>query len=450
MRDILLFCIVFGLLPFVIRRAYIGVLLWSWLGYMNPHRLSWGMAFNFPFAQVVGLTTLIGLLFDREPKTIPWSALLVVWLIFIFWMNVTTVVSLDPELAWEEWDRTMKIQLMSMLTLLLIKGKERINYLVYVIVGSIGFFGVKGGIFSASTGGNFRVWGPQGSFIEGNNEIGLAMVMVLPLMWYLCTQQKHRFARWAILGAIGCTALAILTTHSRGAFLAIVAMVVVLWLRSRQKIWLGLILVIAAPLMWVAMPEHWHERMATIKTYEEDGSALGRINAWYFAYNLASDRPLVGGGFQTFTPELFDRYAPEPENFHDSHSIYFEILGEHGFVGLALFLGLGVLTLMMAGSTRRKAMRLKETAWLVDLSGMLQVSLIGYAVGGAFLGLAYFDLFYHLIALVALSNYALKQEMAAVDADRVGASRPNDQRSHGRSSDSVLAHSRTRKTDAAT
>jgi len=72
------------------------------------------------------------------------------------------------------------------------------------------------------------------------------------------------------------------------------------------------------------MPDAWMQRMGTIKTYEQDGSAMGRINAWHFAFNLALDRPIVGGGFETFQPDLFLKYAPEPENYHDSHSIYFE------------------------------------------------------------------------------------------------------------------------------
>ena len=64
------------------------------------------------------------------------------------------------------------------------------------------------------------------------------------------------------------------------------------------------------------LPQKYIGRIRTIQTYEQDASAMGRINAWYFALNLAKDRPLVGGGFEAFTPELFERYAPEPEVVH--------------------------------------------------------------------------------------------------------------------------------------
>ena len=42
MRSLVLTLIVFGSIPLIIVKPPVGVLMWSWLGYMNPHRLSWG------------------------------------------------------------------------------------------------------------------------------------------------------------------------------------------------------------------------------------------------------------------------------------------------------------------------------------------------------------------------------------------------------------------------
>lgn len=424
MRDVIVILLVFGSLPFILKRPYIGVLVWSWLGYMNPHRLTWGFAYDFPFAQLVGLVTLLALLFDKEKKRIPVTSLVVVWFTFIVWMNITTIFSLVPDLAWGEWDRTMKIQLFSIVTLLVMRTRQRIELLVWVIVISLGFYGVKGGIFSILTGGENLVWGPPGSFIEGNNAMGLALIMIIPLIWYVYLQVPSKKLRMVVLISLALSGLAVLTTHSRGALIAICAMAVFLWINSRHKIWLGLVLLVAAPVFWASMPEQWHERMATIQTYEEDGSAMGRINAWHFAFNLAQDNPVTGGGFQTFVPELFKRYAPDPEDFHDAHSIYFEVLGEHGFVGLGLFLALGVLALKTAGQTKRLAAGAPELRWASDLSSMLQVGLVGYAVGGLFLGLAYFDLYYSFIALIVLANQIARDDLVSARAG------PSDARAH--------------------
>jgi putative inorganic carbon (HCO3(-)) transporter len=419
MRDLLVTLIVLGSLPFILFRPHYGILMWAWLGYMNPHRLSWGFAYHFPFAQVVAICTLAGLLFYRERKALPWSGTLFVWLAFVLWMNVTTLFALDPADAWKEWDRTMKIQLVSFLTLWLMQSRERIHLLVWVIAGSLAFYGVKGGIFAAFTGGANRVFGPEDSFIGDNNAIGLALIMTLPLMRYLQLTLMRSWQRWLALGAILATGVAILSTQSRGAFLAATAMLATLFLKSRKKIWVALSLVVAVPLMLMFMPQAWHDRMASIGNYEQDTSAMGRINAWWFAFHLASDRPLVGGGYGAFDRDLFLRYAPNPTDFHDSHSIYFQVLGEHGFVGLALFLLLLFLALRVGGSVNRELKRHAgrvDLNWARDLASMLQVSLVGYAVGGAFLGLAYFDLFYHLVALLLLVRLEVRKALEVSEA----------------------------------
>ncbi len=423
MRDLLVTLIVFGALPIIVMRPYVGILAWSWLGYMNPHRLTWSFAYDFPYAQVVAIATLIGFLFSGEKKHFPFTRVTVVWLLFILWMNVTTFFALIPEWAWMEWDRTMKIQLIALLTVILMQRKERLNALVWVIALSLGFFGIKGGLFSIATGGDFLVWGPMGSFIEDNNALALALIMTVPLLRYLQLQSKRAWIRLGLLAVMALCALSILTSHSRGALVAALAMGVVFWVKSPYKLRTGLVMILLLPVLIMMMPEQWFERMGSIGSFQEDESAMGRVNAWWFAWNLAMDRPLLGGGFQAFSSELFWKYAPNPTDFHDAHSIYFEILGEQGFVGLALFLLLAFLALSAATQILRRAKGHAELRWARELAAMLQVSLVGYAVGGAFLGLAYFDLYYHLIGMVVVLRVLVERQLSVVNED-ASAARP--------------------------
>jgi putative inorganic carbon (hco3(-)) transporter len=215
-------------------------------------------------------------------------------------------------------------------------------------------------------------------------------------------------------------ALAAVGSQSRGALLGIVSMGTFLWLKSRNKIVTALLGIIAVYLVYAVMPEQWFERMSTIQTYEQDPSATGRINAWGMAFNLAMHRPF-GAGFDSFRDYMFDLYAPNPGFVADSHSIYFQMLGHHGFVGLALFLLLGLMTWRTASWVIKHGRRLDrierkslpEHRWAVDLAAMVQVSLVGYAVAGAFLGVAYFDLYYVLITVVVLTKIVLISDMSA-------------------------------------
>lgn len=411
MRDLIITLIVFSTLPFVLTRPHIGVLLFSWISYMNPHRLSWGFAYNFPFAAVSAIFVFIGLFVSKEKKKFPVTSVTILWMLFILWTCVTTYFALIPEDAISEWKRTIKIQIMIFVTLLIMNNRERITQLIWVIVGSFAFFGVKGGIFTIATGGNYRVWGPPGSFVEGNNEIALALIMILPLMRFLQLQVSDKWMKRILILAMILCVFSILSSYSRGAFIAGAAMTIFMWYKSKNKITSGIIIVVLLTVSLSFMPQKWFERMDTISTYEEDDSAMGRVNAWWFAYNLANDRPIVGGGFQAFDPELFYIYAPIPKDFHDSHSIYFEVLAEQGYIGLALFLLMWFATFRTGSWVIKNSKKYEHLDWARELSAMLQVSLVGYAVGGAFLGLAYFDLPYHLMAILVLTKTIVKNEI---------------------------------------
>jgi len=176
-------------------------------------------------------------------------------------------------------------------------------------------------------------------------------------------------------------------------------------------------LLVSLPVMLGMMPDKWFDKMGTIQTYEEDASAMGRINAWWFAFNLANHNPITGGGFDTFDRILFRVYAPEPEDFHDAHSIYFEMLGEQGYIGLGLFLVLILVTWRTGSRIIHSAHGREDLKWASDLASMIQVSLTGYLVGGAFLGLAYFDLFYHLVAIIVLTRLFVNEQL---NVDRSG------------------------------
>ena len=413
MRDILVTLIVFGVLPLVFTRPHFGILLWAWIGYMNPHRLGWGFAYNLPFAAVVAIATIASLFIARKKLSFFWPPVIKWLLLFNFWLLITTIFSLNPVEAWPQWQKVIKIQFMTFLTLWIMNDKEKIHGLVWIIALSIGFYGIKGGIFTLTTGGVSHVLGPEGSFIQGNTEIGLAMVTILPLVWYLYLNTANSWIRAGLILAMLLTPVAILGTQSRGALLAIGSITFFLWLKSRRKALLFIIILLLAPFLFMFMPQSWHERMESIGNYEEDGSAQGRLLAWEFAYKMALARPL-GGGFESFTPDNYYRFAPEIiSSVQDAHSIYFEILGEHGFVGLGIFLILGILSWRNAGKIIKLTKNSPDNKWAYDLASMIQVSLIGYATGGAFLGLAYFDLSYHLLVILVLVLRIVEQQDSA-------------------------------------
>ncbi|RQO58694.1 putative O-glycosylation ligase, exosortase A system-associated [Paucibacter sp. KBW04] len=401
MRDLILGGVLLWLMIKALRQPWIGIMGWTWVSIMNPHTYSWVLN-SLPVAAAMAGSTLIGIFATKDKIHYFVSRETGVLMVFMLWMCITLPFSFFFDRSFDLWVRVMKIDFMILVALAVLYTRQHIFTLAWVLVGSLGFYGVKGGLFTFATGGSYRVWGPEGSYIEGNNEVALALVMTIPLMRFLQLNSDNKWIRRGLgISMLLCAASA-LGSQSRVALLAIAAMTLLLWWRGKNKAQMGLVLLVLGIALIAFMPDSWTERMSTIKTYEQDTSAGGRINAWWMAFNLASHN-FFGGGFMVSAGTLFALYAPDPLDVHAAHSIYFMVLGEHGFVGLFIFLLLWFFVWRSAGRLYREGRKKPETQWFSDLGAMCQVSLVGYLVGGAFLSLSYYDLPYNIMILVVLA-----------------------------------------------
>lgn len=418
MRDIFVTLVVFGSLPYIFKRPYIGAVMWVWISVMNPHSQGWGFARTFPFAAIIAGVTLISLVLTKEKKNLPASPVTSTLIAFMIWMGITSMFAIHVGAIAEQLIKVYKILGMTLVVMMILKQRRHIELIIWTIVISLGYYGVKGGIFTIRTGGSAMVWGPEGTFIEGNNEMALALVVVIPLIYYLLIITKtNKWGRFAFYASIFLCALAALASYSRGALLAIGAMSIFLWLKSKEKLTLGLAMILVVPILLMIMPSQWYSRMDTIQDYKADASAMGRVNAWHMTFNLASDR-FFGGGFEIYDAGVFRLYAPVPEDVHAAHSIYFQILGEHGFIGLLIYLTLGILTWRTGGWIIKQTVDNPEMKWANSLATMIQVSLLGFAVGGAFLSLAYFDVPYYLVAAMVALRTVVADEIKNGKASR--------------------------------
>lgn len=403
MRDLIILSIVAVAAVLALKRPWVGVMLWTWLSIMNPHRFAWGFAYSAPLAAIAAGATVLGLLMTRDRQS-PFQGAPMAWFaLFACWMTVSWLFGMDPVGDYAQWNKVIKIYFMTFIAAMLVINRMQILAFAWVTVGSMALLGAKGGLFTVLSGGNSRVWGPPGSFIEDNNEFALSLIMTIPLLHFLQLQVKALWLKYGFTMLMMLCAAAAIGTHSRGGFLAIGAMSAMFWLRSRKKALIGGFLLFGVLVALPMMPEHWWTRMETISTYQEDASAMGRINAWGVAWNVAVHN-VFGGGMSYQHPIFFFLYGTYETSVRAAHSIYFQVLGNHGFVGLFLFLGIWFSTYRTAGWLRKNGRAQEQSAWTADLGSMIQVSLVGYATGGAFLSLSYFDLPYNMMVLAVMTR----------------------------------------------
>lgn len=410
LRDLLLTVLLVGGLPFALRRPFVGALIFAFISLANPHRYTWGFAYSMPWAFAYAAATMAGLLGTQDRLVADSIKRYSPILLYLAWMTVTTLYALEPLPARTRFVEVAKIHVMCVVTLMLLTDWKRIKLLVWITVGSIGFYGLKGGLFTLLSGGEFLVWGPPESAIQDNNHLAVGLVMMLPLLYWLYRDARKRWVKWLVLLTASMSAVSIFGSHSRSAFLGIAAMSTFLIMKSDKKLPVFLVAIVLASVAVFFMPQQYWDRIASIGTYEQDASSMGRINVWKTAINIANDR-LTGAGFEYYGARVFERYSPNPADIHSSHSIYFQALGEHGWIGLFLFLMIWMYVWRVCGRIIRERGTILDAAEQVLLARMIQVSLIGFAVGGAFVNIGNWDMTYYL----AIAGIATAR-LIAVDA----------------------------------
>lgn len=414
MRDILLIAIVLGFASIALVRPFVGILLFTWLAFFYPQSYTWGFGRTFPFSQIVAIATIMGYLSSGETKRFPVSResilLLCLWAIFGF----SSLFAIYPDQALDKLIYVSKILLMVFLTMSLVKDKSRLDMLLTVIALSIGFVGLKGAVFVLATGGENLVLGPEGSFLEANNSIGLALAMNVPLLYYLSRTETRPWLRKVKIAMLWGSFPAIICTYSRGAWLGLVMVTGLLFLRSKHKFLIvstvGLLALIGAGALSQLLPERLFTRYDQLENYQEEASAESRFWNWEFCKRVALAHPLTGGGFDFPNWRLYRQYYPEfAERWGEyktwsCHSSWFTMFGEHGFPGIIIWLSLLLSCFASLRSLRAYGKLNPEYSWIVLFSDAIQAALVAYMVVGTFLDANYFDMFYYLVATVVIAN----------------------------------------------
>lgn len=422
MRDIALFLGFFAMLLMgrVFRYPHVGVLLWCWTALVIPNFFAYGFAAAIPYNKVVAIITLLAWLFSREPKQLPANATLFLLGLFGVWGTISALTGISSTGdAMREWENFLKILVFAFVVAGLITSKDRIIALLYAAVLSLGFHGVVSGAKFLASGGASHIYGPGASIIGDNNHFALAMIVLFPIIFYLYNQSPRRLVKLALLGSMFLVLATIMGTFSRGGFLGIIAVGCLAFIRNPKKLRNTLILIPIVVAALAFAPERWSSRMDTIGEANQDHSFMGRVIAWKQSTLIALDNPVFGGGFyavQDFA--IWMKYAqefhklsfiptdnPNPVRAFAAHSIYFQTLGDLGFIGLGLFIAILISSWRNASATIRATRDRPEWHWARDLAKALQYSLFAYVISGAALNMAYFDFMYMIFAiLVALRH----------------------------------------------
>ena len=416
LRDVVFLIVLIGLVPVSLIRPWVGILAWYWIAFMVPHGLTWGFGRTLPVAMLIGGATLLGWVCTKDRKPIPRTWTVFALLLLAAHFTLTTMLAYSPQEAWSKWEWVSKVLLMTFVTMTLFQERARLRWLYMVTALGLGFYGLKGGVWVLRTGGGERVYGPDMSFFADNNTLGLALCMILPMLLYLSREEPRPWLKKVLRVTFFFTIIAIVFTYSRGAFLGLVIILAVLIWRSPWRVRFATAVLVCSLVAVPLLPANLWERIESIGEQQSaetrDTSVQGRFEAWRAAWNIALDRPFTGAGFRAlWNEDIWNTYyGADFLAVRDTHSLYFEVLSEHGFLGFGLYLLVLASTLLALRRIRKRWRGHAEYGYLSNYAEMTQLSLYPFLVAGAFITVAYFDLYFYFVAasvtLRALSDQA--------------------------------------------
>ena len=430
MRDLAFIGFLVALIGMGFRRPFLLVLAYVYIDIVSPQRLTYLLLNSVPISLIaVGLAVVAWAMVDdkRDSRVAPRQGLILLLLIYCWF---TTGHADFPVEAQDKWDWVWKNLTFAVFLPLTLRTRLRIEALLLFIILSAASIVIVGGIKTLASGGgygelNLMVANNSGLY-EGSIISAVAIALIPIILWF--TRHGTIFAPdWRVRGfayalIFACLLIPVGTSARTG--LLCIALLAVLMLREikRRMLYLG-----ALALLGVAavpfLPSAFSDRMATIKTYQADESASTRLAVWKWTIDYAKTHPF-GGGFEAYrqnsvrydTVKVAGSGASTTiernvtvDKSRAYHSSYFEMLGEQGYPGLALWLLINAIGLWRMELLRRRY-REGDFAWAGSLAGALQHAHLIYLLGGAFVGIAFQSVLYMLIgAQVGLDTYLARK-----------------------------------------
>ena len=421
MRDLFFLAVLPLFLYAMAKRPFIAVGMWFWTAMFFPNAWLYGMGSGIRYNLIFTGVAMLGYLTLKNKPRAQFGAIGGMIFVFFLWTTASTIMTIGlQEVAWEYWVRFLKVVLLFVFVVLVLEKKLHIDFFIWCAVLSIGFYGGLEALKYVASGGGHMIAGFHGHALGDRNELALAFVMILPLCGYLMTEygKQSVVIRFGLLGLMGLLVTSIIGTQSRGGFVALMGLAAYMFIKSDRKILLSILTIALVAALSNIVTDEWSSRMDTIGEASDDASFMGRVTAWKLSFIMAMRHPLFGGGFKALEyfpvwsslSQDFFSYSffytgealPDPVKARAAHSVYFQVLGDHGFAGLAIFLTFLTLTFLSVRDVAIRARKRPETAWIAQLATMLQLAIFAYCLGGAALSFAYFEMLYAICGLVVI------------------------------------------------
>lgn len=374
-------------------------LLLVFIYFTYPEKYIWGIE-EYRVVFLLNIVLLVSVLYVYKHITVFGDKYSIVLFLFTLSILISAIFAeVNNSIAMDYAINFLKLFVFWVLFKTVLSDLKKVELFYWVSLFSLTFlasWGVQQYVL-----GNIRLEDFGGGQISGSNQLASALVWGLPIAYFMLLYSNNKKKKLLAGICLGILICGIICTESRQTFLALLFYVVYIFLTSNRKI----ILATAVSLLVIVglnfVPSTYSDRMATIQDYEEDSSAIGRLEIWKAAVDVWRDYPLLGvGGRNLYL--IADRYT---SHVRVTHNTFFQILSEEGLVGILLFASLMGLAVLNLSKMIKKYRPPSANEEIYHYASIARLSLFGVLVCCFFQNKAEHEFLYWPIAvLVALET----------------------------------------------
>ncbi len=428
MHDLAFVAFLVTLFGLGFRRPFLLVLVYVYIDIVSPQRLTYYLLNAVPVSLISVVLAVGAWAFLDDKKDLRIAPRQVLIFILLIYCGITTTTADFPIDAMVKWDWVWKTLAFAIFLPLTLRTKLRIEALLLFMVVSAASIIIVGGIKTLFSGGGY---GELNLMVDNNTGlyessiISCVAIAIIPLIIWLGRYGTIFPRDWRVrlfcLALIFACLLIPVGTQARTGLICIAVLGVTFLRQTRRPfLYVGMV-AIAAAVAVPNLPASYTERMSTIKSYKEDQSAGTRLAVWKSTLDYVDKHPF-GGGFDAYRSNNLriviakttgDGESAKTQTMIETdqgrayHSSYFEMLGEQGWPGLALWLMIHLTGLFRMEVLFARYRKSEESGWIGSLAIGLQQAHLIYLVGSVFCGIAFQPFVYMLVGLqIGLDGYA--------------------------------------------
>lgn len=329
---------------------------------------------------------------------------------FTAWISLTYVTAVLPDVAWPFFIEYVKIFVMFLCATLVLRTVRDLWIIYFVVLGSVAYIAYELNFFYLVY--RWMMLQQRGYGGLDNNGAAMFLAMAIPLA-YFAWEATARWWRWAYLAVIPLLGHAVLLSYSRGAMLSLIPTALLMWWRSRHKMFLGLAYVAAGVIIFTTTSKEIGDRFTSTFTSAHAEQQGQRFQTWGIAWRMTNDRPMFGWGIRVSPSFTYSQYGADIPG-RAIHSQYLQTAADSGWPALGLYIALLGSVFYGLWQTRKMLRRFNdpETQGVRSLAAGLECSLLLFCIGATFLSLEHFEMPY-IVILLSVQLHSITKAITA-------------------------------------